>query len=88
MEAMCLAAVRKDDTALRFVRNQTDEVCKVAITESPVSLQYVVNQTMSLCLQAVKANRFNLQYMRNQSTREAVHKELVLLEYEGGKFYD
>jgi len=38
---LCLAAVRQNGMALKFISNQTPEICRAAVEQNPDALQYV-----------------------------------------------
>ena len=44
---ICLAAVKQNGYALRFVKEQTPEICLAAVEEDSGALQYVKEQTPS-----------------------------------------
>ena len=39
-EELCLAAVKRDGLALKYVKKQTPKICQAAYQENPESLQY------------------------------------------------
>jgi hypothetical protein len=49
--------------ALRYVRNQTEEICKLAVQDDGEALQYVHNQTEEICKLAVQQNGDALKYV-------------------------
>jgi hypothetical protein len=59
----CLAAVRDDGYALRFVKHQTHEICLEAVQQDGFALQYVQQQTPALCIAAVKQNSKALRFV-------------------------
>ena len=61
----CLAAVKEDGYALRYVEEQTPEICLEAVKEDGYALQYVKKQTKDICLEAVKQNELALQYVKD-----------------------
>ena len=56
--------------ALRYVKEQTEEVCKLAVQENGYALQYVEAQTASSLLEisklAVKENSDALKYVKKE----------------------
>lgn len=83
-EEICLAAVKRDATALQFVENQTEKVCLAAIDTATFALRMVKNQTEKICSHAVKKNGLALQYVDNQTNEiclEAVKENPDAFEY-------
>lgn len=64
---ICLAAVKQNGLALKYVAHQTPELCLMAIQQNPWALKYVENQTEKLCLEAVKQNGYLLDLVRQQT---------------------
>ena len=58
-----LEAVKENGYALRYIKNQTEEICLEAVKEEGYALQYVKNQTEEICLEAVKQNGYALKYV-------------------------
>ena len=83
-EALCLAAVKQNGMALRYVRDQTEEICMEAVKENGYALVYVGDQTEEMCMEAVKQNGVALQYVRDQTKKicmEAVRQNGWALAY-------
>ena len=64
-----LAAVKKDGSALQYVKNQTEEICLAAVKHHAYAIQYVKNQTEEMCLIAVKSNYYFLEDIKNQTNK-------------------
>ena len=65
-----LEMVKKDGYALKFVKNQTEEICLAAVKQNCSALEYVKNQTEEMCLVAV--NRYSLAFMYVKKQTEQV----------------
>jgi hypothetical protein len=63
----CEIAVQQNHTALRFVRNQTEEICKIAIYKNSQSLQYVKEQTEDICKLAVQQNGNAIRFVKKKT---------------------
>ena len=53
-------AIEQNGLALRFVKNQTEEIRLKAVEEDGETLRYVQNQTEEICLKAVEQNRLDI----------------------------
>src|SRR5205807_1904357 len=58
----CLEAVRRIGYALKYVKNQTEQMCLEAVKQHIHSLEYVHNQTEQICLAAIKESGCALLY--------------------------
>ena len=58
-----LKAVKEDGDALRYVKEQTEEICLEAVKENGYALKYVKEQTEEICLKAVEEDGDALQYV-------------------------
>ena len=63
----CLEAVKQYGRALRFVKEQTNEICLEAVKQDGDALQYVKGQTNEICLETVKQNGYALQDVKEQT---------------------
>jgi hypothetical protein len=63
----CKIAVTKNGYALKYVKEQTDEICKLAVQKHGRALEYVNKQTDKICKIAVQQNGFALQYVKEQT---------------------
>jgi hypothetical protein len=52
----CKLAVTKNEFALKYINEQTDELCKLAVTKNGNAICYVKEQTDELCKIAVQQN--------------------------------
>lgn len=80
----CEIAVQQSHTALRFVRNQTEELCKIAIYKNSRSLEFVKEQTEEICKFAIYTNSRSLRFVRNQTEeicKLAVQQDSYALQY-------
>jgi hypothetical protein len=59
-------------TALRYVKNQTEEICRLAVQHYGPALQYVENQTEEICKLAVEQNGWALQYVNDKLKTEEI----------------
>jgi hypothetical protein len=81
---ICILAVQRDGTALRFVREQTPDICHAAIIENWRALYHVREQTPDICLAAINEHPHALQYVREQTPelcRTAVNAWADALQY-------
>ena len=46
----CLEAVKRDENALQYVKEQTKEICLAAVKRDELALVYVKEQTEETCL--------------------------------------
>ena len=63
----CLAAVMQDGNALRYLKDQTEEICLAAVKQNGYALSYVKEQTEEICLAAVKQDGDALSYIKDQT---------------------
>ena len=80
----CEIAVQQSHTALRFVRNQTEEICKIAIYTNICSFHYVKEQTEEICKIAIQQYGYALHYVKEQTEdmcKLAVQRDGYLLKY-------
>lgn len=63
-EEICLAAVRQNGLALKYVKDQTNKICLEAVEKTGGALQYVENQTNAICSVAVNKNIWNLKHVK------------------------
>jgi hypothetical protein len=63
---LCKIAVQQNHCALRYVKEQTDELCKIAVQQNGGALRYVKEQTDELCKIAVQQNRNAIIFVRKQ----------------------
>ena len=66
-EKYCLEAVKENGSALKYVKDQTEEMCMKAVRENGYALQFVKNQTENVCMEAVRQNGYALEYVRDQT---------------------
>lgn len=59
-----LNAVKQDGLAVKFVKDQTEEICREAVNENGMALQYVKDQTDEICIHTVGQDGMALQYVR------------------------
>ena len=79
---ICMAAVRQDCRALKFVNDLYEEIpetyqdmCLLAVMSNGLMLQYVKNQTPSICMAAVINSEFSLQYVdTTEMTSDVYHR--------------
>ena len=71
-EQICLAAVKRDVTALKYVWNQTEAICLEAVKNNGSILVFVKEQTEAICLAAVKEDWHVLRFVKEQT--EAIIK--------------
>jgi cytochrome oxidase Cu insertion factor (SCO1/SenC/PrrC family) len=64
---VCIAAIKRNGLALKYVINQTNEICLAAVKQNGHALNYVINKTDEICLAAVKQNGYALNYVENQT---------------------
>ena len=70
--AYCLEAVKQNGYALKYVKEQTEELCLEAVKENGDALRYVKEQTEKICLEAVKQNSYSLRYVRDKTIFEKI----------------
>ncbi len=83
-ERICLAAVKRDGYALRYVKYKTKEICLEAVKTFGLSLEYVEDQTEEVSLEAVKNNAYALLYVKDKTDRvclEAINKNANAIEF-------
>ncbi|EGT3945313.1 TPA: hypothetical protein KOR49_002193 [Clostridioides difficile] len=62
-----LIAVKQDGFALKFIKEQTEEICIEAVKEYYLALEFVKEQTERICLEAVKECHTALFYIKQQT---------------------
>src|SRR5690554_6648390 len=62
-KALCLAAIKNEPLALRFVTKQTRNLCLSAVRRNPWALDFVHEQTEEICLAAIQRNPIMLMYV-------------------------
>jgi hypothetical protein len=72
-----LEAVKQNGHALRYVKNQTENICLEAVKQDGHALRYVKNQTENICLEAVKQDGTALMYV-NENIFKNMTEELTL----------
>jgi hypothetical protein len=80
----CIQAVKQNGQALKYVKDQSDEVCLAAVKQTGIALKYVKDQTPEICMEAVKQCCHALQYVKNQTPEicmEAVMQYGITLKY-------
>ena len=80
----CLAAVRQNGLALKYILDQTDGICMIAVRQNGELLWYVKNQTPEICLAAVQRNGEALELVKNQTPEiclAAVKQKAYVLEF-------
>ena len=79
-----LMKVRQDWYALRYVKEQTEEICLAAVNQNWNAIKYVKEQTEKICLAAVDQSWDALQYVK-EKTEEiclvAVKQDKYALRY-------
>lgn len=81
-EKVCLAAIRKNPEALKYVDNQTYEMCHIAVNLDGCSIRYVKEQTEDLCIDACYNHPCAIYYIKNQTPaicRAAIIKHSINL---------
>ena len=58
-----IEAVKRNGDALRYVKEQTEDICIEAVKRNGYALQYVKEQTEDICIEAVKRNGDALRYV-------------------------
>jgi hypothetical protein len=63
--------------ALKYVKDQTEEICLEAVKQNGYALQYVKEQTEAICLEAVKEDGDAFQYVEKyyQSVADIVSEK-------------
>ena len=51
-----IKGVQHNGLALKYVKNQTDDICIAAVQQNSDALKYVKNQTEEICIAAVQQN--------------------------------
>ncbi|MCC0726709.1 DUF4116 domain-containing protein [Clostridioides sp. ZZV14-6045] len=64
-----IIAVRQDGLALRYIKNQTEEICMEAVKQDGRALKYVKNQTEEICIEAVKEDGLTLIEVKEQTDK-------------------
>ena len=86
---LCLAAVRQNSHAIRYIEDPTEEVCLEAVSQNGKALVYVKNQTPKNCLTAVKDFGPALEHVKVQTLeicRAAVKQTSLAFKYVDSKF--
>jgi len=86
-----LEAVKQNGNALRYVKEQTEQICLEAVKQNGDSLQFVKEQTEQICLEAVKQNGNALRYVKEQTEQiclEAVKQDGNALRYVYESFFE
>lgn len=68
-DEICLAAVRKCGSALRYVGRQTEEICLAAVRRDYEALRYVENQTDEICITAIREDWRAFKHVKNQTNK-------------------
>lgn len=71
---ICIEAVSRNFTTLRFVKDKTDEVCYVAIKEHVKSLRYIEHQTPEMFVLAMQQDSSALKYVSQECLEEFAKK--------------
>ena len=66
-QKICLAAVKQNRWALKYVKEQTPDICLEAVKQNGRLLYYVKEQTPEICLEAVKENGEALEFVKDQT---------------------
>jgi hypothetical protein len=66
-DELCMQAITRNASLLRFAKNQTYELCKMALQQAPAVLRYVKKQTESICEDAILKDGYTLQYVLLQT---------------------
>lgn len=83
-EEECMAAVQRNGTSLRYVKDKTHAICMAAVRQDAFALFWVDDQTPELCLVAMKQNGSALQQVKYQTPAiclAAVQQNGRALEY-------
>ena len=65
--AYCLTAVKNNNYAFKYVKEQTEEINLAAVKKDGRVLKYVLEQTEKINLAAVKTNGYALEYVLEQT---------------------
>jgi hypothetical protein len=66
-EKVCLAAIRKNPEALKYVENQTYDMCFLAVSLDGCTIRYVKEQSEELCILACNNHPCAIYYITNQT---------------------
>lgn len=64
---LCLELIKQTDSALKYIKQQTEELCLIAVKKNGFALRFVKVQTNQICLEAVKENGLALEYVENKT---------------------
>jgi hypothetical protein len=67
LERVCMSAIIKNSSAIKYIRNPTYEQYMKAIDINPFVIKYISNPTDEMCILAVKKNVLTLRYIINRS---------------------
>jgi hypothetical protein len=76
---ICLAAVKQDGLAIRYVKDQTRELCLAAVTQDGEALEFIKNQTEEICLAAVRQSQDAINFITIYNLKKLVSD---ILKYE------
>ncbi|MDW0076980.1 DUF4116 domain-containing protein [Clostridioides difficile] len=79
-----MEAVRQNEEALKYVKEQTKEICLLAVKKNGFVLNYVEEQTDEICIGAVRQNGYALKFVKEQNEEiciEAVRRSGWALQY-------
>lgn len=62
---VCMAAVKQNGNALKFVDNQTPEICMAAVKQDGNALRFVEEQTPEICIAAIKQNGKAMEFVED-----------------------
>ena len=63
-DSFWIIIVEQNANALRYVKNQTEQMCCVAVNQNPLTLQFVKEQTDTICRVALHKNGLVLHYVK------------------------
>jgi hypothetical protein len=63
----CITTINQYPKALKYIKNQTEELCLTAVEINGLTLEFVKNQTEEICLAAVSQNGEALKYVLIQT---------------------
>lgn len=79
MEIELISLMKKDGSALKYIKNQTEEICFVAVDRYRYALRYVgkvnfpgcnpIKQTNAICIAAIKKDPWSLIYVEKQTEK-------------------
>lgn len=77
-EDMCIAAVRQNGLALKFIKNRykTPKICVIAVGQNGLALKHANKQDEKICVTAVKQNPMAMEYVeeKTEEIREIARK--------------